>query len=347
MDFKVTTDDGSEYLMHHGTKGMQWGVWNEETKKKYGYGGSSARGDRLRKKAAAQKAKADKARTNTALMDKTAKVHSAKITEAYSKANAHLIKGNHHMSRSVAYANDANSARARGDEKLAKKLDKKGAKEAGKQQRERLLEEREKNKGKMLANHYERENQARMELAKEAAKHDKKAAKLEVKAAKADIRQEGKMRRAVDDLRGNAKGIADKHAKAEKMEKEAKRDLKAGKMDEVGYTEVMTKWLDRTLPDYTENAAMVKSARKVVNASGNKAKGLGITWSSQQSRRDYEQRVRDVLATSLKEVGVKSSKVDKIVEEALQDADAYDRGAKGMQWGVWNEETKQKFGMNA
>lgn len=36
MDYLVTFDDGSSaFLSHHGTKGMKWGVWNEETKAKY------------------------------------------------------------------------------------------------------------------------------------------------------------------------------------------------------------------------------------------------------------------------------------------------------------------------
>ena len=31
MEYKLTFEDGSEALMHHGTKGMKWGVWNAET----------------------------------------------------------------------------------------------------------------------------------------------------------------------------------------------------------------------------------------------------------------------------------------------------------------------------
>lgn len=31
------SDDLGKYLSHHGVKGMEWGVWNEETKEKYGY----------------------------------------------------------------------------------------------------------------------------------------------------------------------------------------------------------------------------------------------------------------------------------------------------------------------
>ena len=35
MDYKVTFEDGSEALMHHGIKGMKWGVWNSETAARY------------------------------------------------------------------------------------------------------------------------------------------------------------------------------------------------------------------------------------------------------------------------------------------------------------------------
>lgn len=37
MDYKFTFEDGSSaYLVHHGIKGMKWGVHNDETKVKYG-----------------------------------------------------------------------------------------------------------------------------------------------------------------------------------------------------------------------------------------------------------------------------------------------------------------------
>lgn len=41
MICKFTFEDGSEYLAHHGVKGMKWGVWNAETRAKYGRVGSS------------------------------------------------------------------------------------------------------------------------------------------------------------------------------------------------------------------------------------------------------------------------------------------------------------------
>ncbi len=41
--YKFTFEDGSEALMHHGTKGMKWGVWNSETSARYrGHGGKSS-----------------------------------------------------------------------------------------------------------------------------------------------------------------------------------------------------------------------------------------------------------------------------------------------------------------
>ncbi len=47
MDYKLTFEDGSEALMHHGIKGMKWGVWNAETAARYkgasaGGGGGNA-----------------------------------------------------------------------------------------------------------------------------------------------------------------------------------------------------------------------------------------------------------------------------------------------------------------
>ncbi len=36
MDYKFTFEDGSMVLAHSGVKGMKWGVWNDETKAKYG-----------------------------------------------------------------------------------------------------------------------------------------------------------------------------------------------------------------------------------------------------------------------------------------------------------------------
>ena len=40
MDYKFTFEDGSEALAHHGVKGMKWGVWNAETRAKYGSAGN-------------------------------------------------------------------------------------------------------------------------------------------------------------------------------------------------------------------------------------------------------------------------------------------------------------------
>ena len=35
MDYLLTFEDGSEGLMHHGIKGMKWGVWNAETRRRH------------------------------------------------------------------------------------------------------------------------------------------------------------------------------------------------------------------------------------------------------------------------------------------------------------------------
>ena len=34
MSYKIAVN--GDYLAHHGVKGMHWGVWNDETKRKYG-----------------------------------------------------------------------------------------------------------------------------------------------------------------------------------------------------------------------------------------------------------------------------------------------------------------------
>ena len=35
MDYIFTFEDGSKALVHHGVKGMKWGVWNSETRARY------------------------------------------------------------------------------------------------------------------------------------------------------------------------------------------------------------------------------------------------------------------------------------------------------------------------
>ena len=36
MELKFTFQDGSEAIAHYGVKGQKWGIWNEDTKRKYG-----------------------------------------------------------------------------------------------------------------------------------------------------------------------------------------------------------------------------------------------------------------------------------------------------------------------
>lgn len=40
MDYILTFDDGSEALAHYGVKGMKWGVWNEETRRRHASAGN-------------------------------------------------------------------------------------------------------------------------------------------------------------------------------------------------------------------------------------------------------------------------------------------------------------------
>lgn len=55
MDYRVTFEDGSEALAHYGIKGMKWGVWNEETKARYGESKSVAKSRKRYEKALAQR----------------------------------------------------------------------------------------------------------------------------------------------------------------------------------------------------------------------------------------------------------------------------------------------------
>ena len=44
MKFKAVISDKDGFLEHHGVKGQKWGVWNDETKRKYGMLKTSAGG---------------------------------------------------------------------------------------------------------------------------------------------------------------------------------------------------------------------------------------------------------------------------------------------------------------
>ena len=61
MDYRFVFEDGSESLMHHGIKGMKWGVWNAETSKRYGHRNSIRKGTKFKRitYAADKKAKLD------------------------------------------------------------------------------------------------------------------------------------------------------------------------------------------------------------------------------------------------------------------------------------------------
>ena len=204
MAMIVTMTDGTQYLMHHGVKDMHWGVWNDETKRKYGVY-TSPKGDKLKAKADRKRLEAERARTDTAVMNKAAKVHANEITAAYAKANAHRLKGQAKESRSKSVQLKAEAERRSGNDKKADRLEKKSLKLSQKAEREKDASKRESDKGHAASNRIERHNIAVREMDAKAAKLDAKAAKLEARADKADTKQDRKVAKAADELRTAAK----------------------------------------------------------------------------------------------------------------------------------------------
>ena len=199
-DFLITMDNGSQYLAHHGTKGMKWGVWNEETRRKY-LGMTSAKGDKLRKKAEEKRLQAEHARSDRAKMLKASTVHTREITEAYAKANAHRIIQQAHQTRADDLKRRADVERRDGNDRKADKFERKSEKMANKAKREEDASKRESSKGRAASRRIERRNIAAREMDAEAAKLDLKAAKLEKKADKADAKQDKKVAKAADRVR--------------------------------------------------------------------------------------------------------------------------------------------------
>lgn len=337
-DFLITMQDGSEFLAHHGVLGMKWGVWNDETKAKYGYSGGSAKGDKLRKKAADKRALAEKARSNTALVDRAARAHTGEITKQYSSANAHLVKGHAHSSMAKGLRAEAEAQRLAGKDRKAKRLEKKADKQDLKAKSEGLKEEEARNKGQKAANQFEREQQARQELSKEASKHDAKAAKLEKRAEKADAKAEGKARKALDKTLGAAKSIAE----SEKAEREyiakAEKDYKAGKIDKASLDAAKYRFAGHLSTTPEQRADLEAGAHNYLVRSNDKATKAWTstifpqitTTSNQQKKAAYEARVSEVMKLSLKDAGLKSKEVDKVIADLLNDK----RLDLGMRWGV-------------
>lgn len=305
MDYLITTDDGSKHLAHSGTKGMKWGVWNEETKRKYGYGGGSARGDKLRTKAEKARAKAEHARSNTAFLDRAAKVHSTEITKHYSKANAHLVKGLHESSKASSYSSDAQTARAHGDEKKAKKLEKKAEKFAGKAEREKLREQENVTQANRAANRFEREQIARMELAKESSKQDAKAAKLEVKAAKADAKADAKAEKAYNSLTEYSEHMLGSHRAVQKIPKFEKAVAES----DAAYKKINDAYKQHYSPDHDGRLRL-----KEIDAIKNDPKAPRDVKSA---IREYERAEKNVDRV-VSEVGIKN--IDRYYESGANNA---------------------------
>ena len=81
MEYKLIFEDGSEALMHHGIKGMKWGVWNAETAARY-------RGSHSYRPTAREEARA----TERLKQAKTNLDGSDKSIKKYKKAERHYYK---------------------------------------------------------------------------------------------------------------------------------------------------------------------------------------------------------------------------------------------------------------
>ena len=224
--------DASKCLVHHGIEGMKWGVWNEETRRKY-LGTTSAKGDKLRKKAASKRLEAEKARTDKAVLAKAAKVHSNDITKAYAKANTHRIKQQASERRaneikrkkqSLEYqhlyeSKGADIPMGKKLEKKIHKLDKKAEKFEQKAKREDDAAKRESDKGHAASKRIERHNIAVREMDAKAAKLNAKAAQLERKAEKADAKQDAKVAKAAEQVRESSKKFVEEGRVASGMDR--------------------------------------------------------------------------------------------------------------------------------
>lgn len=106
MNYIVTFDDGtSAYLEHHGTKGMKWGVHNEETKIKYGElrkgdrNSAFERGENYSRKQGKAFVKREK------LTNKAAKAKEAGNLKKYSKLSNKAEKANYKYEREREFKN--------------------------------------------------------------------------------------------------------------------------------------------------------------------------------------------------------------------------------------------------
>ena len=225
-DLLITTADNEQFLAHHGTKGMKWGVWNDETRRKYGYypASSSKKGQRIIAKAEREYAKADRANSVTQLHMRAMKVNADKITKQYAKSNVHTLKAQRSDSKAKKYADKSEEARTAGDERKARKLDAKAMRANKKSENERNRARAEMDRGHALSNDLARTQVAERQLKREATKHLNKAAKLEAKADKVIKKEDRKAEKAYDTMIDYSKYRLDKY-REEKASIEKSRDL--------------------------------------------------------------------------------------------------------------------------
>lgn len=216
-DYLVTFQDGSQRLAHHGVKGMHWGEWNDETRQKYlGGTGSSAKGDRLRKKAQKQRDAAARTRTDTARVNAAARAHTNEITEHYAKASAHRAKAQVADAKASRYKAKAERAEAKGKEGKAKRMERKAQGQEHKAEMRRTEAKKEADLGHVSANKLTREQKARAELDAVAKKAESKAKKYEKKAAKVDAKQAKREEKAFKQVQETAKSYHDEKDPREK-----------------------------------------------------------------------------------------------------------------------------------
>lgn len=206
MDYHITMEDGSEYLAHHGVKGMHWGVWNDETRRKYlGPIGrpDNPKAEKLRAKAEKNYQKMDKSNSATELHMRAMKVHSNEITKRYAKANTSTVK---------AQAQEAKARRLEGkaerfkgaDDKKSQRLEKKAQRQKNKAEVQRQKAKGEIDKAHAVSNDMERELVAERQLKADAAKYKGRAEKLEAKASRLEERQDRQIDKALSNLQENA-----------------------------------------------------------------------------------------------------------------------------------------------
>ena len=221
-DLLITTADNEQFLAHHGIKGQEWGVWNDETRRKYGYypASSSKKGQRLIAKADRERAKADRANSVTELHMRAMKVNANEITKQYAKSNVHTIKAQRSDSKAKKYADRSAEARTAGDERKARKLDAKATQATRRSELERNRARAEMNRGYALSNNMARTQVAERQLKGEATKHLNKAAKLEAKADKVIKKEDRKAEKAYDTMTDYSKYRLDKYREQTRLDSE-------------------------------------------------------------------------------------------------------------------------------